>query len=68
MIVYKVTTELKTTWWMKAFRFCRIKGKRIEFEMYLTYPYYNIGDTMKEGKIIGKEHIDGLFVNELGYC
>jgi hypothetical protein len=72
MVIYKVTTELKTYWWMKALRFCRIKKKRKEFEIYLNYDGYNIGELLLSSagryKILDKEHQDGTFVGNLGYC
>lgn len=73
MTVYKVTTELKNTWWPKVLRFCRIKKKRKEFEIYLNYNGYEVGDMIHSGiggklKILEKEKTEGTFVNNLGYC
>lgn len=68
MTVYKVTAELKTTWWLKVLRFCRIKKKRKEFEIYLNYNGYEVGDRLQSLKILDKEEVEGTFVNNLGYC
>lgn len=68
MTLYKVTTELKTTWWMKALRFCRIKSKRTELEIYLNYNGYEVGDMIHKLKILDKEEAEGIYVNSLGYC
>ncbi len=73
MTAYKVTTELKTTWWLKVLRFCRIKKKRTEFEIFLNYNGYKIGDMIHSGiggklKILDKEEVEGTFVNNLGFC
>ena len=35
MTTYTVTTELKTSWWLKLLRFFGIKNKREEF--YITF-------------------------------
>ena len=59
MILYKVTTELKTTWWIKVLRFFHVKRKRLEFEIYLNYDGYNIGEllysSVEKYKILDKE-------------
>ena len=71
MTIYKVTTELKTTWWLKALRFCRIKKNRTEFEIFLNYNGYKVGDVIYSTtnlKILEKEERQGTFVNNLGYC
>jgi hypothetical protein len=73
MILYKVTTELKTSWWMKILRFLRVKKERTEFEICLNYGGYNIGDMLHSGisgklKILEKEHQDGTFIGNLEYC
>lgn len=68
MTIYKVTTELKTTWWLKVLRFCRIKSKRKVFQMYLNYNGYEVGDMIDSLKILEKEETEGTFVNNLGYC
>lgn len=68
MTVYKVTAELKTTWWLKALRFCRVKSKRTEFEIFLNHNGYQIGDMIESLKILEKEEVEGTFVNNLGFC
>lgn len=71
MTIYKVTTELKTTWWLKVLRFCRIKKNRAEFEIFLNYNGYKIGDVIYSTtslKILEKEERGGTFVNNLGFC
>ena len=44
MTEYTVTTEVKTSWWLKILRFFRIKNKRECFTILLTYDGYNIND------------------------
>ena len=44
MTTYKVTTELKTLWWLKLLRFFRIKKKREEFELCFQYGVFEKGD------------------------
>lgn len=72
MTIYKVTTELKTTWWLRLLRFLRIKGRRVEFEIFLNTNGYLIGETLHTNsskfKILSKESREGSFVNNLGYC
>lgn len=68
MTIYKVTTELKTTWWLKVLRFCRIKSKRTEFEIFLNHNGYQIGGMIESLKILEKEEVEGTFVNNLGFC
>lgn len=46
MIRYKVTTELKTVWWLKVLRFFRIKNKREEFELCFQHVGYEEGDIL----------------------
>ena len=43
-VEYTVTSELKTPWWLKTLRFFRIKNKREDFTILLTYDGYNIND------------------------
>ena len=43
-VEYIVTTEVKTSWWLKILRFFRIKNKREDFTILLTYDGYNIND------------------------
>lgn len=61
MVIYTVTTELKTSWWLKLLRFCRIKKKRQEFEIVLDKEYY------KEGDILNNE-IKIITINESIQC
>jgi hypothetical protein len=71
MTIYKVTTELKTTWWLKLLRFCRVKKNRTEFEIFLNFNGFKIGDiiySITNLKILEKEHQEGIFINNLGYC
>lgn len=76
MTIYKVTTELKTTWWLKALRSTLIphilrKKNRKEFEIFLNYNGYKVGDVIRSTvhlKIIDKEEREGTFVNNLGFC
>ncbi len=68
MTIYRVTTELKTTWWLKVLRFCRIKKNRTEFEIFLNYNGYQIGGMIESLKILEKEEVEGTFVNNLGFC
>lgn len=72
MTIYKVTTELKTTWWVKLLRFLRIKKERVEFEICLNCGDYNIGELLYSSagqyKILDKEYNDGTFINNLGFC
>lgn len=61
MTTYKVTTELKTPWWLKLLRFFRIKKKREEFEISFKKDWFRIGDIIDNGsvdiKIIGRKKI-----------
>ena len=50
MITYKVTTELKTSWWLRLLRFFRIKGKRTEFELSFKKLWFKEGDILDCGK------------------
>lgn len=43
MTTYLVTTELKTSWWMKFLRWLRIKPKRNEFKLVVQYNGYCVG-------------------------
>ena len=56
-VTYKVTTELKTPWWLKLLRFFRIKDKRQEFEIVFKKDWFRIGDVIDNGgcdiKIVG---------------
>jgi hypothetical protein len=46
---YKVTTELKTPWWLKLLRWFRLKPKRDEFDLLLGYDGFNKGDVLSNG-------------------
>lgn len=46
---YKVTTELKTPWWLKLLRFLRLKERRQEFDLILGYDGFNNGDVLSNG-------------------
>lgn len=50
MIAYKVTTELKTSWWVRLLRFFRIKSKRTEFELSFEKLWFKEGDILDCGK------------------
>lgn len=47
MITYKVTTELKTPWWLKLLRFSRLKSKREEFEVHFEKGWWQKGDVIR---------------------
>lgn len=47
---YKVTLEIKTPWWLKLFRFFRIKEKRTDFELELNNPYLTTNDILFAGE------------------
>lgn len=60
MVEYRVTMELKTSWWLKILRFFRIKNKREEFTICFPECYFQKGDILTCGnntviKIIGYE-------------
>jgi hypothetical protein len=44
---YLVTTELRTTLWIRICRFFKLKKKREEFYITLNYDGYIKGDTLK---------------------
>jgi len=50
MTVYKVTTELKTPWWLRLLRFFRVKDKRKDFELTFEKPWFKEGDILDCGK------------------
>lgn len=58
MVSYKVTTEIRTSRWLKVLRFLRIKSKREEFEICFDKDLFRLGDIINNGsndiKIIGK--------------
>ena len=39
-VEYTVTSELETSWWLKLLRFFRIKNKREDFTILLTYDFF----------------------------
>ena len=47
MTTYRVTTELKTPWWLKLLRFFRIKDKRTEFYITFDRTFYEAGDIVE---------------------
>lgn len=49
MITYKVTTELKTTLWLKILRFFRLKRKRDEFEIQLAIKNLEKNEILNNG-------------------
>ena len=51
MITYNVTTELKTSWWLKLLRFLRIKSKRQEFALTFDKLWFKEGDILDCGKV-----------------
>lgn len=57
MITYKVTTELKTPWWLKLLRFFRLKSKREEFEILFERDCFKIND------ILSTRHCDVKILN-----
>ena len=50
MVTYKVTTELKTSWWLKILRFFRLKSKREDFELSFEKLWFKEGDIVDCGK------------------
>jgi len=59
MATYKVTTELKTPWWLKLLRFFHIKKKREWFEIAFHGGSFSSMDLLKSEKgtikIIGRK-------------
>lgn len=49
MTTYTITTELKTTWWLKLLRFLRIKSKRVEFNIAIHCNIYEKDDILNNG-------------------
>lgn len=49
MTRYLVTTELKTTWWMKFLRFIKLKPKRNEFFLMLGSDGFKSGEYLYAG-------------------
>lgn len=47
MVIYKVTTELRTPWWLKILRFFRLKNKREEFEVQFEKDWWQKGDIIR---------------------
>ena len=60
MTTYLVTTELKTSWWVKLLRYFRLKKNRESFEIVLNWDRYNINDIIiatsrgKDLKVLAK--------------
>ena len=57
---YTVTTELKTSWWLKILRFFRLKPTRESCYIIMCYNGYNVGDFIItsdgiKALVIGKE-------------
>jgi hypothetical protein len=46
MVTYKVTTELRTAWWLKVLRFFKIRKPRQEFSITLCKDIYKKGDIL----------------------
>ena len=61
MTTYTVTTELKTSWWLKLLRFFRIKSKRADFNITLNYNFFEKDDILNSGnysmKIVKKDDL-----------
>lgn len=57
---YKVTTELKTSWWLKLLRFCRIKDKRTDFYLNLSNDIFEENDIITTGKGIDLKVLEKL--------
>ena len=51
MVTYNVTTELKTSLWLKLLRFLRIKSKRTDFEMVMLKDWYSKDETITASNI-----------------
>lgn len=49
MTTYLVTTEIKTSWWLKVLRFLRVKGKLQTFKSCLEYSCFNENDILNTG-------------------
>ena len=49
MVTYNVTTELKTSWWLKLLRFLRIKSKRTDFEIVMLKDWYRKNEIVSSG-------------------
>ena len=49
MTTYLVTTELKTSWWLKLLRYFRLKNKREEFYLSFVSTPYEKGDILDTG-------------------
>ena len=58
MVIYNVTTELKTSYWFKLLRFLRIKSKRIDFEIIMSKDWYSKSEIVSSG--------DGYNIKVLG--
>ena len=49
MKTYRVTTELKTSWWLKLLRFFRIKYKRTDFYLIFEKNWFKEGEIINTG-------------------
>lgn len=49
MTTYLVTTEIKTSWWLKVLRFLRIKDKLQTFKLCLEYSSFNENAILNTG-------------------
>lgn len=58
MVTYNVTTELKTSLWLKLLRFLRIKSKRTDFEIVMSKDWYTKNEIVSSG--------DGYNIKVLG--
>ena len=56
MTTYTVTTELKTSWWVKLLRYFRLKNKRKEFKVTLGFDGYWYGDIIGGHLILDIKH------------
>ena len=48
-VKYRVTTEMRTPWWVRLLRFFRLKAKREEFELVLESDVFKKGDRLNLG-------------------
>lgn len=49
MTTYIVTTEIKTSWWLKLLRFFHIKSKKADFNITLDYNFFEKDDILNNG-------------------
>lgn len=50
MVQYKVTLEIKTTWWEKLLRWFKLYPKLTTFELVFGGDYYKIGEILSVGE------------------